>query len=115
MSLIKRMGEARLSRVTGGIIFDYLRAPIRREKLDIHLANVKNGEGQSRYYHLNEETGVLTRYEKKKGLDYFSSHAQVLTLTELRKMSLAYDVLMGFEPEKYRFRAGLIGDAPLAF
>lgn len=115
MSLIKRMGEASLSRVTGGIIFDYLRAPIRREKLADHLNKVKNGEGQSRYYHLNEETGVLTRYEKKKGLDYFSSHAQVLTLTELRKMTLAYDVLMGFDPQKYRFRAGFIGDTTLTF
>lgn len=104
------MGEASISRLNGGIIYDYLRTPIRKEKLGDHIRNIRNGEGQSRYYHLDEETGMLTRFDKKKNYDYFPLNSRRLTIPELRKMSFAYEVLTGYNPEHYRYRTPFIPD-----
>ncbi len=115
MLLLKTMGMASLSRVNGGLIYDHLRAPIRQEKLENHIKNIRNGEGLTRYYHLDETTGMLTRFEKKKDYDYFPSNSKQLTVKEIRQMSLAYETLYGYNPEDRRFRTPFLSDNLMTF
>jgi len=104
MSLIIVMGNAALSRVCGGVMFDHQREPIKKEDLKTHLEKIKSGSGLSVYYHLDEEQGILTRYDKRKDYAYFPVNSRILTTHELQKMSLAYEILKGFDPNKHRFR-----------
>lgn len=110
MTLEKVMGGAVLSRLMGGLIFDDMCKPIKPKDLVTHYASVKAKTGKATYYHLNEETAILTRYLRVNGGGYRTCEAELIDFRELDRMQLAYEQVTGFDLRNCRTRVPLYGD-----
>ena len=113
MTFIKLLKDASYSRVMGGIIFDSHHKPIPRDQLEDLGVKIENGKGSKTYYHLNEETSVLTRFDLCKDNTYCMGSKCEITAGKLNHMQLAYEIATGFDIRLTHTRVPMFGNDSL--
>ena len=108
MNLTKRLANANMSRVQGGIFFDEYRSPIKNVDLKTHKDLISQGKGRVKYFHLDEENCKLTTYTKDTS--EYSAKVETLSLDEMNVLIMKYEVAHGFDISAHRFRKPYIED-----
>lgn len=110
MNIIEAMSKAAMIELLGGLFFTGSRRPILKKELVKHLANVRVNKGDKVYYHLNEETSVMTEFVLMKNNNYHYSQLE-MPLSDVRMLVNRTETAKGFDFRKNRFRKSMwVGD-----
>ena len=105
MSLLNVMKKASLSRVDGGLILLRIDQPILYADLPLFIDEIKNAKDKRRnFYHLDEETCVLSRYTLTRNGTYELFEQDVMSIAYVSEIQLKYEEMSGTDLKKLRFR-----------
>ena len=109
MSLINVMKKASLSRVAGGLILLRTGVPVLRADLHRFIDEVENSNDKRKhYFHLDEETCVLTQYSLVKDKTYTITDQHMVSLKYLSEIQIEYERMSGTDLRKLRYRLPFI-------
>lgn len=109
MSLINVLKQASLSRVNGGLILLRIGQPVLRGDLTQFIDEVQYSKDKRRnFYHLDEETCVLTNYQLIRNGEYIVVDTEVVSLAYLFEIQLKYEEMSGTDLRKLRYRSPFI-------
>lgn len=105
MSLLKVMRMASLSRVKGGLILLRVGQPILASDLHLFIDEVENAKDKRRnFYHLDEETCVLSRYGLLRDGTYELIEQDTMSIAYVSEIQLKYEEMSGTDLKKLRYR-----------
>ena len=105
MSLLKVMRMASLSRVKGGLILLRVGQPILTSDLHLFIDEVENAKDKRKnFYHLDEETCVLSRYSLLRDGTYKLIEQDTMSLAYVSEIQLKYEEMSGTHLKKLRYR-----------
>ena len=105
MSLLNVMKKASLSRVNGGMILIRIGQPILCADLHLFIDEINNAKDKRKnFYHLDEETCVLSRYVLTRNGIYQLLETDVMSLAYVSEIQLKYEEMSGTDLKKLRFR-----------
>jgi len=109
MSLLNVMKKASLSRVSGGLILFRVGLPILCSELHLFIDEIQNAKDKRKnFYHLDEETCVLSRYTLTRNGTYQLVEQDVMSLAYVSEIQLKYEELSGHDLRKLRYRTPFV-------
>lgn len=109
MSLITVMKRVSLSRVYGGLILLRIGQPILRSDIHLFIDGIESGKDKRKnFYHLDEETCVLTRYTLMRDGTYTVADVDEVSLSYLSNIQLVYEEMSGTDLRKLKYRQPFI-------
>ena len=109
MSLLRVMRMASLSRVKGGLILLRVGQPILSSDLPLFIDEVENAKDKRRnFYHLDEETCVLSRYGLLRNGTYELIEQDTMSIAYVSEIQLIYEQMSGTDLNKLRYRTPYI-------
>ena len=105
MSLLNVMKRASLSRVDGGLILLRIGQPILCSDLHLFIDEIKNAKDKRKnFYHLDEETCVLSRYRLLCDGTYALCEQDTMSIAYVSEIQLKYEEMSGTDLKKLRYR-----------
>lgn len=106
MSLLNVMKKASLSRVSGGLILLRIGQPILCSDLHLFIDEINNAKDKRKnFYHLDEETCVLSRYTLTRNGTYELIEQDDMSLAYVSEIQLKYEEMSGHDLSKLRYRS----------
>lgn len=103
------MKKASLSRVNGGLILLRVGQPILRSDLRLFIDEIESGKDKRKnFYHLNEETCILTRYTLTTNGTYVIADEDEMSLAYVSEIQLKYEEMSGTDLKKLRYRTPFV-------